>query len=424
MTGYAAASSFGWLDYDEKDAARMREVLGAFDDRETVDSLGLGVIRDSFADQLFPGTSTIQTRARYFLFVPWIYRQLELDRVPANEFAARLREAELTLIDSLRAGGVGGGEGMFGYVAGRNVKRLPSVVYWNGLARYRIRFGEQSIAEHRARLAWFYRRQATVERDDDQQAVTAPPDNWDPALPSAPAGFPAAPVDLRMTAEEAAYLVERITTSCAGTLLAKIAANPALIDDATAPWEVQADAASPALIALQRHGRNFSDVMLGSQWLYNLLLARQAEKDLGRDDAGSVAGDMEDELTDWAGEIDARIGALREWAADLPTFWAVVKGGGRVPAHTVQFVETWIARVLDNPGDLTEDRELRLLIVNRERQLKGGLARLSQRRALENWSGGAFGGRLAYRWSNVTRLVADIANAGDDTDVDHVEGGA
>ena len=74
-----SSSVFAWLDYDEREAQRMREVLSAFDDKETIDSLGLGVIRDSISDQLFPGISTIQTRARYFLFIPWICQMLESD---------------------------------------------------------------------------------------------------------------------------------------------------------------------------------------------------------------------------------------------------------------------------------------------------------------------------------------------------------
>lgn len=42
----------------------------------TLDELGIGSIRDTFSDELFPGTSTIQTRARYFLFVPWIMQMV------------------------------------------------------------------------------------------------------------------------------------------------------------------------------------------------------------------------------------------------------------------------------------------------------------------------------------------------------------
>jgi len=31
------------------------------------------VVRDAFSDLMFPGTSTAQTRATYFLLVPWYY---------------------------------------------------------------------------------------------------------------------------------------------------------------------------------------------------------------------------------------------------------------------------------------------------------------------------------------------------------------
>ena len=40
-------------------------------------------------------TSTIQTRARYFLFVPWVYRELEAKRVPSDKARDRARKGEL-----------------------------------------------------------------------------------------------------------------------------------------------------------------------------------------------------------------------------------------------------------------------------------------------------------------------------------------
>jgi hypothetical protein len=48
-------------------------VLDLFREKGTIDELGLGTIRDAFADMLFPGTSAPRTRPRYFLIVPWIY---------------------------------------------------------------------------------------------------------------------------------------------------------------------------------------------------------------------------------------------------------------------------------------------------------------------------------------------------------------
>ena len=53
------------------------ELVAALNEPGTLDELGIGSIRDTIADTLFPGTSTIQTRARYFLFIPWILQQVE-----------------------------------------------------------------------------------------------------------------------------------------------------------------------------------------------------------------------------------------------------------------------------------------------------------------------------------------------------------
>ncbi len=56
-------SSLAWLDASARE--RTKRILALFQERGTQDQLGLGGIRDSFADLFFPGTSTIQTRLRY-----------------------------------------------------------------------------------------------------------------------------------------------------------------------------------------------------------------------------------------------------------------------------------------------------------------------------------------------------------------------
>ncbi|CAN5415544.1 hypothetical protein BH20CHL6_BH20CHL6_08750 [soil metagenome] len=60
----------------------MLEVIDHFRDKGTLDELGFGTIRDSFSDHFVPGISTLQTRARYLLFVPWLYQRIERENVP------------------------------------------------------------------------------------------------------------------------------------------------------------------------------------------------------------------------------------------------------------------------------------------------------------------------------------------------------
>src|SRR5438094_438444 len=95
------ASSFTWLDYSERDKRKMMAVIDAFKERDTRDELGIGSVRDGFADLFFPGTSTIQTRAKYFLFVPWIYSILENEKVSSRQFASRAKQLEIGLIEAL-----------------------------------------------------------------------------------------------------------------------------------------------------------------------------------------------------------------------------------------------------------------------------------------------------------------------------------
>ena len=124
-------SSFTWLDYSERERRQMLDVIDLFKEHSTRDELGLGSVRDAFADQFFPGTSTIMTRARYFLLVPWTYIRLEAKKVGFGQVAERARRAETDLIEGIENSS--DSRGNIGKYAKRTLKRLPSSVYWQGL---------------------------------------------------------------------------------------------------------------------------------------------------------------------------------------------------------------------------------------------------------------------------------------------------
>ena len=105
-------SFVAWVDYSAAEQEKMRQAIALFKETETRDELGLGVIRDILADLLFPGTSTIQTRLRYFLIVPWVYGELlNSRRATSANVAQKVRQLELDLIEPLKASG---SEGVFG----------------------------------------------------------------------------------------------------------------------------------------------------------------------------------------------------------------------------------------------------------------------------------------------------------------------
>ena len=57
-------SSLTWLDFSDAERKRALQVVELLSRPETRDELGLGAIRDAFAEALFPGVSTVQRRAR------------------------------------------------------------------------------------------------------------------------------------------------------------------------------------------------------------------------------------------------------------------------------------------------------------------------------------------------------------------------
>ena len=76
-------STLSWLDSNERERRAVLELVSALSEPGTLDELGIGSVRDTIADALFPGISTIQTRARYFLFIPGSCRWSKRLRPPA-----------------------------------------------------------------------------------------------------------------------------------------------------------------------------------------------------------------------------------------------------------------------------------------------------------------------------------------------------
>lgn len=135
---------FGWLDGDDSQRSAMLEVVKLFEDSSTVDELGIGSVRDAFSNALFPGTSTLHTRVKYFLFVPWLVNDVAQHRWPLDRSLAEMRKRETTLISALLAGGED--QGVIGRDAKGTLKRMPSELYWPGLETVGIRRWRTSIA--------------------------------------------------------------------------------------------------------------------------------------------------------------------------------------------------------------------------------------------------------------------------------------
>lgn len=142
----------GWIDFSKTERNKILSVLDLLSESGTLDELGIAPIRDGFANLFFPGTSTIQTRAKYFFLVPYALKELELsNETNPNRFLRALNETEKmcgeTLLDiNPNENGIIGKRSLQG---GKWVKRTPADIYWAGLRKYGIFTGGNiSLSEY------------------------------------------------------------------------------------------------------------------------------------------------------------------------------------------------------------------------------------------------------------------------------------
>jgi hypothetical protein len=397
-------SSFVWLDYSERERRKMLDVVDLFKEHDTRDELGLAAIRDSFADQFFPGTSTIMTRARYFLLVAWTYQRLERQRVTSARMPDRARRAETDLIEVIEQSD--DKDRNIGKYAKTALKRLPSSVYWHGLNVWGIRTFPGAQTQYYRSLDRYYAQLhrhggRAAERDVEHDDVVAP--NWHAGLISPPETFPDE-CSLRLTRAEAQYLSERIRLNplCAGSLLAELVARRHKSEDADFVWQLSFVAELPQKIRESlEHARNYSEIMHGAPLLYNLILAEQERWDEGIED-------YRGRFAEWTSLIAGRSSIFQAWKR--ARFWELARAANhRISCPTYDFSNTWWDFVLaGDAAKLRDNPTVRALIRDREHKLKKNLARIGNPRARELWTGDSGSAQLEYRWGISQQLLEDI----------------
>ena len=403
VDAYAPESSLGWLDLDAAASERVGTLLRSLEEPTTLDVLGLGTVRDAFSDMLSPGTSTIQTRLRYFVFLPWVFRGLEDERVSPADFARRLRHDESQLIDCLRH--LGPNQGVIGYAAGQDLKRMPSEIYWGGLGAWGIRRLDLSLSEYGKRVSTLGR--LRHECDDDGNPTRRAVSMW-PDI-RRPKDFLQGDITFELRPKEAQYLADCIRRRHPDSLLAVLCGMPGVANGVGYPWELPAHGLPDRLVETLRHARCFSELTVGPQLVYNVLLARRARDEFGWN-TDDVETGQRNRLEDWGRMIDDRHAALHSWVADLPELWRVLTDS-RVGVSTRGFVSEVVSRAVDDPFGFAENLAIHTVIRDREILLKGKRARLANRAALENWNRQPVGGQFDFRWPVTKSYLADIAAA-------------
>ena len=224
----------GWIDFSKTERSKILSVLDLLSESGTLDELGIAPVRDGFSNLFFPGTTTIQTRAKYFFIVPYALKLLErtTETNPNRTFRA-LDAIEKTcgqtfLEQNSNENGIIGKRSL---QSGGWVKRTPADIYWAGLKRYGIfTGGSLSLSEYiriscamkdkKTTLKKLGNRKDNAEENecDDKNAG----DLFKMQFWKMPLYFDKwmENLSINLTKAEAEFLQEQIIENCKGSLLA------------------------------------------------------------------------------------------------------------------------------------------------------------------------------------------------------------
>lgn len=323
----------GWIDFSKTERNKILSVLDLLSQDGTLDELGIAPVRDGFSNLFFPGTSTIQTRAKYFFLVPYALKELELsEETNPNKVLRELNEVErecgeILLEQNRNENGIIGKRSLQN---GKWVKRTPADIYWAGLRKYGIFTGGNiSLTEYVRAACALKKQKATLtklgnrndtaeenETDDKNAGNLYKMQFWKIPLYN---DYWYDEVSMQLTKAEGNFLKEQIIMTCPDTILSFILAN-----NMTEVLDLEAFADLSAIIdkfpkKMQDDyylALSFSDFMLVARTLYNIMISDEQNKE-----ANEVFELLKEEMADRANiDIDTITNKLYIFKTDLKNF--------------------------------------------------------------------------------------------------------
>lgn len=95
----------GYINFSNEEKNNLYKVIQSIREHHAIDELGIGRIRDAFSNEMFPGMSTLQNRAKYFAVLPALYYKAEKGHYNnVREVRRRVLDLEIKLTRQLMNG--------------------------------------------------------------------------------------------------------------------------------------------------------------------------------------------------------------------------------------------------------------------------------------------------------------------------------
>mgnify|MGYP001179598168 CR=1 FL=1 len=398
----------GWIDFSPDHRDRIAAVLSMLKPEGMVDELGIGSVRDAFANQMFPGISTIQTRAKYFFLVPYLlyeYQRLPLAQQrrinPEKYLEMQEYEVMWKLADSYDHKEGTGVIGITKYKP-EKIMRRPSAIYWNGLAVFGLirhrGLGVNTFLRSRAEKADSLVSEAFQGDDAPRDDIDADYTNiFELGIPYDGKWLESLTLDLTLI--EATLMADRIRVAGKNLLLGDLMINKNRFKEFKksksfsdfAQFAESQDLLSSSVKPTVVLAHDFSLLMLGAHYAYNSILQTM-----------KYASDpFADDWSEWIKSLRHRMLSFKSF--DPETVLAMTP---TLRTPTRKFLLQWWDFVTAPPQSIRARDEL---IGAQELAAKGLKARIRQNKLDDVAEGQWIGlGHLDYRMPQVKTIIQDV----------------
>ena len=210
----------GFLSFDTGSFSDVQKILQKIREPGALDEIGIGRYRDAFAEELFPGMSTLQHHAKYFVLLPALFNDLSQGSYKSiKDVRDAVIKSEINLTQKLLLGNAEDATGITGSLvveeAKKNpqkyVKYDPTYIYMSGLRTFELVNSKMSANQ----IIWHLSQQ---KRDNDTERKNGSFGGLDQPFSfcrSVKYDFNdlTEGISLKLEKEEAAFLKERIENS-------------------------------------------------------------------------------------------------------------------------------------------------------------------------------------------------------------------
>jgi len=382
------AVQIGFIDFSKEERNKILATLELIGTQKALDELGIGVIRDAYADILFPGISTIQTRAKYFVLIPYLFQKSDKKNLSSEEKVHKwITDTEDKLVETLIKNSGSEETGIIGKNAFRQkraVKMKPTSVYWSGLRTFGIvRDAGVSFTMACHSVAASSKKKAELEiKSDGETFDDSEAKAYDTVLfsPISPEYDFEKEATISLTKKEAKFLADKIihADSTKNSLLCFLMKNKLCCNNFN---EIPVDILPAELKKNYLRARDFSDFIIGAHIRYNVIFSEY------QDDKMLI------EWSEWRKKfIDQEID-LDEILDDI-----------KCNAATKKFCMDFLILTRENRTEAIDE-----LIIHREKQVKGDRAKLCKPGEYRyNYDRPVHFYRLNFRFAAAKNIIEDI----------------